>query len=65
VLLAGHEDQDIQDHFRSTAFPNEHDVNAVLRALAEYDGLTLRALEEHLNLRKGQLEKVLKVLSVE
>jgi ATP-dependent DNA helicase RecQ len=65
ILLAGHEDTDIQEYFRTSAFPDERDVNAVLRALEEHDGLTLRELEAHLNLRHGQLEQVLKVLSVE
>lgn len=65
ILLAGHEDEDIHDFFRRSAFPDERDVNAILAALEASDGLTLRELQAELNLRQGQIEKVLKVLSVE
>lgn len=65
ILLSGQEDSQIHDYFRRTAFPSEAQVNALLEALAESDGLTIRSLEEQLNLRNGQIEKVLKYLSVE
>lgn len=65
ILLSGQEDSQIHDYFRRTAFPSETQVNALLAALAESDGLTIRNLEEQLNLRNGQIEKVLKYLSVE
>jgi ATP-dependent DNA helicase RecQ len=65
VLLAGREDDDIHSYFRTSAFPNEHDVLAILDALAETDGLTERQIQEAVNLRSGQIEKVLKILSVE
>ena len=64
VLLSGVEDAEIHEYFRRTAFPDERWVNDVLHALENADGLTLRELEQSLNLRFGQLEKVLKVLSV-
>lgn len=65
VLLAGREDENIHEYFRRGAFPNERDVNAILGALAGSDGLTLAQIQAAVNLGKGQIEKVLKVLSVE
>ncbi|WP_240354480.1 hypothetical protein [Pectobacterium brasiliense] len=40
-------------------------MTEILQALANADGLTLREIEEHTNLRHGQIEKVLKFLSVD
>jgi ATP-dependent DNA helicase RecQ len=65
VLLSGYEDKKIHDFFRRAAFPSEHQVIMVLEALEQSDGLSTREMEEHINLRKGQIEKVLKLLSVE
>ncbi|WP_419638429.1 RecQ family ATP-dependent DNA helicase [Thiolapillus sp.] len=65
VLLSGKEDEDIHEWFRRGAFPDERDVNAILGILAEHDELSVRQLEQHLNLRQGQIDKVLKILSVE
>jgi len=65
VLLSGREDADIHEYFRRTAFPDEQHVDAVLEALAKGDGLTERQIEESVNLGYRQIEKVLKLLSVE
>nr|WP_295543657.1 RecQ family ATP-dependent DNA helicase [uncultured Thiohalocapsa sp.] len=65
VLLAGKEDEDIHEFFRRSAFPDERDVDAILDVLAASDGLSLQQVQAELNLRHGQIEKVLKVLSVE
>lgn len=65
VLLSGAEDGEIHEYFRRTAFPEEHWIEDVLRALESEEGLTARELEESLNLRHSQIEKVLKVLSVD
>ena len=65
VLLAGREDQEIQEYFRTSAFPDEGHVNAILDRLAESDGLSVPEIESAVNLRHGQIEKVLKYLSVE
>lgn len=65
VLLAGREDEEIQNYFRANAFPDERHVNGILEALAESDGMSERQLEADVNLRKGQIDKVLKYLSVE
>lgn len=65
VLMSGVEDQDIHEFFRDAAFPSEAQVNEILQALENSDGLSLRSIEEQTNLRHGQIEKVLKLLSVE
>ena len=66
VLMSGVEDGEIHDYFRRTAFPEERWVTAVLGALEESEeGMSIRDLERSLNLRYGQIEKVLKVLSVD
>lgn len=65
VLLSGVEDGEIHDYFRRTAFPEERWVEEVLQALENEDGMSIRELEQALNLRYGQIEKVLKVLSVD
>ena len=65
ILMSGKEDDDIQEFFRRSAFPNEVWVRAILEALESDDGLSVRELEEIVNLRFGQVEHVLKYLSVE
>ena len=65
VLLSGREDDHIHAYFRESAFPREQDVQAILDALAESDGLTVIELEASINLRRGQIEQALKFLSVD
>lgn len=65
VLMSGVEDQDIHEFFRESAFPSEAHVHEILQVLEEADGLSLRGIEEQTNLRHGQIEKVLKLLSVD
>lgn len=65
VLMSGVEDQDIHEFFRDSAFPSEAQVNEILQVLEQSDGLSIRSIEEQTNLRHGQIEKVLKLLSVE
>lgn len=65
VLLSGREDTDIHEYFRGSAFPEQAHVLAILDALAQSDGMTVPAIEAAVNLRKTQIEKVLKLLSVE
>ena len=65
ILMSGSEDAQIHEYFRSTAFPGEQRVTAVLSALEASDGLTVRELEATVNLRQGQIEQVVKVLSVD
>jgi ATP-dependent DNA helicase RecQ len=63
--MSGNEDDDIHEYFRGSAFPREPWVGAILEALEESDGLSISELEEAVNLRHGQIEKVIKFLSVD
>jgi ATP-dependent DNA helicase RecQ len=66
VLLPGREDRDIWAYFASLAFPPEHQVRAALAALADAGRpLSLAALETRVDLSRGRLESMLKVLDVD
>jgi ATP-dependent DNA helicase RecQ len=66
ILLPGREDRDIWDYFASLAFPPERQVRAVLEVLAEAGRpLSTAALETHVDLSRGRLESMLKVLDVD
>ena len=64
-MMSGREDEDIHQFFRSTAFPDETLVNNILKALEGSDGLTVKELQTEVNLTQGQIDLVLKFLSVE
>lgn len=65
ILMSGREDDAIQEYFRRTAFPSEIWVERILAVLEDSDGLTVRKMEEVVNLRRGQIEKTLTFLSVD
>ena len=67
VLLRGAEDRRIQDFFIEQAFPPREVVGRVLEALeaAGEEGMTVPALSGIVNLGRGRLEAMLKVLDVE
>src|SRR4051794_16549169 len=66
VLLRGAEDRRIQDFFIEQAFPRREHVDAVLERLAAADGgATTPELQGVVNLGRGRLEAMLKVLDVE
>ncbi|WP_432980557.1 RecQ family ATP-dependent DNA helicase [Dactylosporangium sp. CA-233914] len=66
LLLPGKEDADIWRYFASLAFPPEHQVRAVLDVLATAaKPLSIQALEPRVELRRGRLELMLKVLDVD
>jgi ATP-dependent DNA helicase RecQ len=66
ILLSGTEDAEIIDYFIESAFPPERHVGAVLRALeGSSDGLLKTEVEAVVNLRAAQVEKVLKILSIQ
>ncbi|MCP3976143.1 MAG: RecQ family ATP-dependent DNA helicase [bacterium] len=65
VALSGHEDTDIQDWFINTAFPPEQATTATLDALGNAGGMRLMDLEQVVNLRRGRLDAMLKILEVE
>jgi ATP-dependent DNA helicase RecQ len=66
ILLPATEDRDIWAYFASLAFPPERDVRAALAALAAAGSpQSLAALEAHVDLPRGRLETMLKVLDVD
>jgi ATP-dependent DNA helicase RecQ len=67
VLLRGGEDRRIQDFFIEQSFPSRERVTAVLEELrtAGADGRSTQELMAVVNLGKGRLEAMLKILDVE
>jgi len=66
ILLSGDEDDEITNYFIKTAFPPEAHTQQVLSALNKAnDGFSVTQLEQELNLSRGQIDKVLKLLSLE
>lgn len=65
ILLSGDEDEEITNYFINTAFPPQIHTQQVLNQLNEAEGLSIPQLEEKLNLSRGQIDKVLKLLSLE
>lgn len=65
ILLSGAEDDAINRYFMTQAFPPASDVKDVLKALSNAEsGLSIPALMHELNLGKGKIEKVLRLLAV-
>jgi ATP-dependent DNA helicase RecQ len=66
ILLPGREDADIWAYFGSLAFPPEAVVRGTLAALAQAGRpLSTAALEARVDLSRGRLEMMLKVLDVD
>jgi ATP-dependent DNA helicase RecQ len=66
ILLPGREDADIWAYFASLAFPPERVVRLTLQALAEAARpVSTTALETRVDLSRGRLEMMLKVLDVD
>ncbi len=66
LLLPGIEDRDIWHWFATNAMPTQARADAVLGALTEADRpLSVPALEARVDLRRGPLELLLKVLAVD
>jgi ATP-dependent DNA helicase RecQ len=66
ILLPGREDADIWAYFGSLAFPAEAVVQRTLSALADADHpMSTAALETRVDLSRGRLEMMLKVLDVD
>lgn len=66
VLLRGAEDRAIQDFFIDSAFPPRSLVDQVLRTIADGDGpVSVPALQANVNLGRGRIETLLKILDVE
>ncbi|WP_201774452.1 RecQ family ATP-dependent DNA helicase [Demequina sediminicola] len=65
VLLPGREDQAIWDWFGAQSFPAEDQVRTTLDALDSVKPMSVVALETQVDLRRGRLEAMLKVLDVD
>jgi ATP-dependent DNA helicase RecQ len=66
ILLCGHEDRDIQDHFITTAFPERPQAEGVVSVLEASQGsATMAEIEGAVNLPRGRLTLLLKVLEVD
>ncbi len=66
VLLSGDEDDHITDYFIQTAFPPQKHIEAILNALvASPKGLSIVEMQRNLNLKRGQIDKALKLLTIE
>ena len=66
LLLPGSEDQEIWRYFATKAMPTRQRAASVLEALAASDvPLSVPALESRVELRRGALELLLKVLAVD
>ncbi|BAY38675.1 ATP-dependent DNA helicase [Nostoc sp. NIES-2111] len=65
ILLSGDEDEEITNYFINTAFPPQVYTQQILNLLNEEEGLSVPQLEQRLNLSRGQIDKVLKLLSLE
>ncbi len=64
VLMSGAEDTDIQDYFIDSAFPSERLTDAVIGSLREAPK-KLTELEREVNIGRGRLTGLLKILEVE
>jgi ATP-dependent DNA helicase RecQ len=66
ILLSGDEDDEITNYFINTAFPPEIHTQQVLNILNQaVDGYSITEMEQKLNISRGQIDKVLKLLSLE
>jgi len=65
LLLPGAGDRRIWSWFASMGFPAEEQVQRALAVLRERGVLSLAALEPHVDLSRGRLEMMLKVLDVD
>ncbi len=66
LLLPGVEDRDIWHWFATNAMPTQQRADRTLAALAQADGpLSVAALEARVDVKRGPLELLLKVLAVE
>ncbi|HOJ05707.1 MAG TPA: RecQ family ATP-dependent DNA helicase [Bacteroidota bacterium] len=66
VLLAGSEDDAINEYFIGNAFPTREEVRLLLDALEEHPhGLSVPELLAHINVGKARIERTLALLTLE
>lgn len=65
-LFYGDEDERISNFFIENAFPPQAHFELILKAVKESDdGLSVAEVQKKINLRKGQIEKAIKLMSVQ
>lgn len=66
ILLSGDEDEEITNYFINTAFPPQRHTEEVLSVInSAKNGISVNQIEQQINLSQGQINKVLKLLSLE
>jgi len=65
ILMSGREDDEIHDYFRQSAFPSKENVEKIIKALENSDGLKERELEGVVNIKSSKITAALKFLNVE
>ena len=66
ILLCGEEDDHIADFFICSAFPPQQHITAILEVLDNADdGLSVPSMQRTINIRKSQIDKTIKYLTVE
>ncbi|MEA2023175.1 MAG: RecQ family ATP-dependent DNA helicase [Actinomycetota bacterium] len=65
IAMIGGEDRDIQDWFIDQAFPTPEATSEVLDTLGAANGTSRLDLERTVNIRRGRIESMLKILEVE
>lgn len=65
ILLCGSEDDSIAEFFMENAFPAQAHVTKILSCLQNNEGLSIKELEEKINLKRSVIEKALKFLLIE
>lgn len=66
LLYGGCDDDAIVDYFIRNAFPDEKHVNSVLKVISEsYDGMSVPEITRALNMRRSDIEKIIKFVTNE
>lgn len=65
ILLSGHEDDDIHEYFRKSAFPTAKNIQDILNLLNRYGQLSIYDMQKNLNISFREIEKTLKFLTTQ
>lgn len=65
ILMTGKEDRNIHEYFWQNSFPSEEGIQHLLKLLEQYDGLELKDIQRHLNMRQKKIQHMLKFLATE
>ena len=64
ILLAGKEDDIINNFFINTAFPTDKELNKVVRVIENHTEIKLSQITEELNMSDGRIKNALKFLEI-